>query len=93
MYGCLKGHVRARTHYATGRSVVKLLAEAGAQPPEDLVDCARSLDKAYIPARYPDAFASGAPMDYYTQADARAAIECARAILGWLDDLASGRSA
>lgn len=74
----LKGYVRSRTHYATGHSVVKLLGEAGAQPPADIVDCARSLDKVYIPARYPDAYASGAPMDYYTQADARAAIECAR---------------
>lgn len=89
----LKGFVRARTHYATGHSVVKLLGEAGAQAPARLVDCARSLDKVYIPARYPDAYASGAPMDYYTHADARAAIECARAILDWLDDLARGRSA
>lgn len=89
----LKGYVRARTRYATGHSVVKLLGEAAVEPPTKLVDCARSLDKVYIPARDPDAYASGAPMDYYTQADARAAIECARAILSWLDDLARGRSA
>ncbi|MDW8470040.1 MAG: HEPN domain-containing protein [Burkholderiales bacterium] len=89
----LKGWVRARTRYATGHSVVKLLAEAGEQAPAELLDCARALDKVYIPARYPDAYDTGAPMDYYTQADARSAIECARRILGWLDDLARGESA
>ncbi|MCX7960266.1 MAG: HEPN domain-containing protein [Burkholderiales bacterium] len=88
----LKGWVRARTHYATGHSVVRLLAEAGVSPPAELVDCARALDKVYIPARYPDAYDTGAPMDCYTQADARSAIECARRILGWLDDLARGES-
>ncbi len=61
----------------------------GAAPPDALVDCARSLDKVYIPARYPDAYDAGAPMDYYAAADADAALDCARRILDWLDDLAA----
>ncbi|HXF47353.1 MAG TPA: hypothetical protein VNK91_14665 [Burkholderiaceae bacterium] len=39
------------------------------------------MDKVYIPARDPDAYDAGAPMDYYTQADARAALDCARGVL------------
>lgn len=89
----VKGYVRATKHYATGHSILKMLGELPTQPPFDLLDCARSLDKVYIPARYPDAYDAGAPMDDYTQADARAAMQCARRILDWLDDLAARQSA
>lgn len=85
----LKGYVRATSHYATGHSVVKLLADCAEPAPSALVDCAKSLDKVYIPARYPDAYDSGAPMDYYTAADAAAAIDCAQRLLAWADDLAA----
>jgi len=84
----LEGYVRATSHYATGHSVVKLLGECGAQAAEALLDCAKALDKVYIPARYPDAYDSGAPMDYYTAADAAAAIACAQRLLAWADGLA-----
>lgn len=85
----VKGFVRATKHYATGHSVVKLLGAIDGGPAEALMDCARALDKIYIPARYPDAYDAGAPMDYYTAGDAQAAIDCARRILAWLDDLAA----
>jgi len=85
-----KGYVRATVHYVTGHSIVKLLAGIGQAAPDALVDCAKALDKVYIPARYPDAFDSGAPLDYYTAADADASIECAHRILDWLDALAAG---
>lgn len=85
----LKGYVRATSHYATGHSVVKLLADCGSPAPQALVDCAKALDKVYIPARCPDAYDSGAPMDYYTAADANAAIDCAQRLLTWADDLAA----
>ncbi len=81
--------MRATSHYATGHSVVKLLADCGSPAPQALVDCAKALDKVYIPARCPDAYDSGAPMDYYTAADANAAIDCAQRLLTWADDLAA----
>lgn len=84
-----KGYVRATSHYATGHSIVRLLATIGQAAPAALVDCAKALDKVYIPARYPDAFDAGAPLDYYTAADADASIECAQRILDWLDALAA----
>lgn len=89
----VQGYVRATRYYATGHSVVRLLGETGTAAPADLTDCARALDKVYIPARYPDAYDAGAPMDYYTSADARTALDCARRILAWLDDLVARQSA
>ena len=51
------------------------------QPVSKLLDYARMLDKHYIPTRYPNGFASGAPTDFYTRSEALRAIEHARAIL------------
>ena len=48
---------------------------------EHLVNCAKTLDKHYIPTRYPNGFDSGAPTDFYTQEEAEKAIECAKEIL------------
>jgi HEPN domain-containing protein len=51
------------------------------QPPEDLLDRARALDKHYIPSRYPNGFASGTPHDHYTAREADQAIADAGVIL------------
>ncbi len=48
---------------------------------EALLDRARSLDKLYIPTRYPNGLASGAPADFYTRPEAERAIADAEAIL------------
>lgn len=48
---------------------------------EALLDSARALDKHYIPTRYPNGFAQGAPMDYYTKRDAEESIGHAKSIL------------
>jgi HEPN domain-containing protein len=49
--------------------------------PERLVNCAKILDKHYIPTRYPNGFDSGAPTDFYTKEEAQTAINCAEEIL------------
>ncbi len=46
-----------------------------------ILDGARRLDKHYIPARYPNGFASGTPGDYYMEQDADQAIQDADEIL------------
>lgn len=51
------------------------------QPSIALVDSARILDKYYIPTRYPNGFDSGAPTDFYTEAESRDAIHRAEVIL------------
>jgi HEPN domain-containing protein len=55
-----------------------------------LVDLARELDRHYIPARYPDAHPEGAPFEFYTQADARRAVDQADQLLRLCTDLAAG---
>ena len=51
------------------------------KPSADLIDRAKALDKHYIPTRYPNGFERGAPVDFYTRAEAEEAIKHAEAIL------------
>lgn len=85
----LKGYLRATREYATGHSVMKLLGQIQCEVPPALLDCARELDKVYIPARYPDAYDWGSPMDYYQRDDSGRALACAESLLRWLDDRSS----
>ena len=48
-----------------------------------LLDAARALDKHYIPTRYPNGFAEGAPTDYYTKRDGEDCIGHAKSILSF----------
>lgn len=48
---------------------------------EVLLDRARALDKLYIPTRYPNGLAGGAPADFYTRPEAERAIADAEAVL------------
>jgi len=68
---------------AWGHSLTVLLNELAEKIDIDpaLIDLAKELDKHYIPARYPNGFVSGAPMDYYTENEAKRAIAHAEKIL------------
>lgn len=57
--------------------------EMQALVPPGLLDSAKALDKYYIPTRYPNAFAEGAPTDYYTKRDAEDSIDHAKSILSF----------
>ena len=67
-----------------GHSVLKLLKELPRKVAKPLLEKGAYLDKLYIPARYPNGFASGAPMDYFHQTDAEEAIRHAEAILSFV---------
>jgi HEPN domain-containing protein len=49
----------------------------------ELLDSAKALDKHYIPTRYPNGFAQGAPVDYYTKKDAEDSLSHAKSILAF----------
>jgi HEPN domain-containing protein len=53
----------------------------GTGVPPALINDAKTLDKHYIPTRYPNGFDSGAPRDFYTKEEAERAIQCAEEIL------------
>lgn len=76
---------------AWGHSVVDLLKELPGeyQVPEEVMDGAYELDKAYIPTRYPNAHPSGTPMDRYTVKEARRLIEYGEKILNFCSGILS----
>jgi len=86
----IKGFFRAMGKMAVGHSLLKLLrdfAEMGMSVPEDIKGCSSELDKIYIPSRYPDAYALGAPVDYYSKENAVGSIDCARKILDFVREM------
>jgi len=73
----------ARGQEAWGHVVTELLdaLRPDARIDAPLLDRARALDKLYIPTRYPNGLAGGAPADFYTRPEAERAIEDAEAVL------------
>ncbi len=49
--------------------------------PEDLIEKAKIIDKHYIPARYPNGFDTGAPVDYFTANEGKTAVAIAGEII------------
>jgi HEPN domain-containing protein len=70
---------------AWGHALSLLLASlpADVKPDSSLIDLAKELDKHYIPTRYPNGFDRGAPVDFYTEKEAREAIVSAEAIIDY----------
>ncbi len=76
---------------AWGHSVADLLKELSKNygVPEKLMEFGLELDKAYIPARYPNAHPSGSPKDRYTEQEARRLIGYAEEIFGFCSGVLS----
>ncbi len=68
---------------ARGHSVSQLLAALpeAVRPPRDLIEASKELDKHYIGPRYPNSYPEGAPLDFYTRAEAQRAIETAERVV------------
>ena len=66
-----------------GYSISRLLESLpeGFKPPKEFIDMAKELDRHYIASRYPNTYPEGAPMDYYTEGEARRVIEYAYKII------------
>jgi HEPN domain-containing protein len=76
----LKGLLLAYNEATWGHSVLSLLRRLDEIMDVDINEieqCAKELDRHYIPSRYPDAYPSGRPEDYYTEKIAKEAITCA----------------
>ncbi len=87
----VKAVFQALGQEAWGHSVADLLRELNKSKsvPDNLIDVALELDKAYIPTRYPNAHPSGSPRARYTRAEATRLIEYAERIIQSCKDLLS----
>lgn len=76
---------------AWGHSVADLLnaLRERKQVPQDLIDHALELDKAYIPTRYPNAHPSGSARSRYTSTEAQRLIAYADEIIRFCEGLLS----
>ena len=77
---------------AWGHSVADLLKELTTRQPKasEYQDGALELDKAYIPARYPNAHPSGSPRNRYTREEAERLIGHAERIVRFCEGVLSG---
>ncbi len=69
---------------AYGHSISRLLQtieRKGVDITEDLMHSAKTLDKYYVPTKYPNVWVEGAPHEYYTRVDGLNAIQQARKII------------
>ena len=69
---------------AFGHSVLGLVGEIenqGLPITEDIRQCARTLDRHYIPPRYPDAYPVGSPFEFYDRETAEKATACTQEVL------------
>ncbi|MEM0153973.1 MAG: HEPN domain-containing protein [Ignisphaera sp.] len=70
-----------------GHSLIELgntLRDMGVELPRDIYEALARLSKFYVPTRYPDAWSEGIPEDYYTEGEAREAIEFAEKVVTWV---------
>ncbi|MFH1320116.1 MAG: HEPN domain-containing protein [Bacteroidota bacterium] len=74
---------------AWGHSLIALLGNLPEtiRIPEELGDYARTLDKYYIPTRYPNGFDEGAPVDYYTKSEAEQGVKYADKLIQFCESL------
>ena len=79
----VKAALNALGREVRGHGIMELLGELSGlvEVPREAYDWARVLDKHYIPTRHPNAYATGAPYQYYTEEDSRKAIEAAEKLL------------
>lgn len=68
---------------AWGHSISRLLKELpqDRRPDNEIIEKAISLDRFYIPTRYPNGFDIGTPKDYFTRKDAEDACKAAKQII------------
>lgn len=73
---------------AWGHSVSIMLSELpeNIKPDKKLIDMAKELDKHYIPTMYPNFHPDGAPLDYYTEVEAKRAISHAEKIISFCEN-------
>jgi HEPN domain-containing protein len=85
----LKAVFEKRQQRVWGHTLTHLLQALKEQEaiPAELLEQAKILDKHYIPTRYPNGLAQGAPTEFYTRQEADDAIRYSQAILRFCERL------
>lgn len=68
-----------------GHSISRMMTNlpSDLKPAPEIAGRAKELDKHYIPSRYPNSHPEGAPLDYYTEQEAKRAVDGAEQIVGF----------
>jgi HEPN domain-containing protein len=74
----------SRGQEAWGHAVARLLGELPIAVSNELVDAAKVLDAFYVPSRYPNSHAEGAPFEHYGSLQSEEAISYAGQILAFV---------
>jgi HEPN domain-containing protein len=79
----VKAVIQNLSGIAWGHSILDLVRSISKRVnvSEQIEECARDLDKYYVPARYPNSFESGSPYEFFTKKDAEHGLLCARRIV------------
>ena len=81
----------AHRQEAWGRVVARLLTELPTPAPEELIASGKVLDNFYVPARYPNGHAEGAPFEHYGPIQSELGLNHARHILDFVDQALAER--
>jgi HEPN domain-containing protein len=66
-----------------GHAITEMVRQLPLNVPAEILNAAQQLDRVYVTSRYPNAFASGSPSDYFNDKDSRELIAYAKRILEW----------
>ncbi len=76
---------------AWGHVVARLLSDLPTPAPEELIGSGKVLDNFYVPARYPNGHAEGAPFEHYGPIQSELGLTHARHILDFVDQALAER--
>ncbi|MGD2248743.1 MAG: HEPN domain-containing protein [Candidatus Methanofastidiosia archaeon] len=79
----LKALLRGVGKLGIGHSLLKLIKDLENLNIDisQIKDCSVTLEKFYIPTRYPDAYPDGSPFEFYNSTDAEKALKCSLEII------------
>jgi len=84
----VKGLLHGLGLEAYGHSISALLTRTSRElVTQKVMQAAKSLDKYYVPTRYPNAWSEGVPAEYYTEEDSRQAIKYAGELKEWVENV------
>ncbi len=79
----LKAFLRGAGKLGAGHSLLKLIEEIETLGIDvlEIKKCSLTLEKFYIPTRYPDAYPEGSPYEFYDAEEAERALNCSSRII------------